>query len=143
MPETNAFIDCQQCLCLASRSAARSVTSLFDRHLRAHGLRATQFTLLASLVARGATPMVALARMLGMDRTTLTRNLALLESHGWCQTRLDENDARTHLVSATAKGRTLAQNAMPAWRKAQESLSGILGAADVAVLHRLAKLQLN
>jgi len=38
-----------QCLCLASRRAARAITRAFDKELRPHGLRATQFSLLAVL----------------------------------------------------------------------------------------------
>jgi DNA-binding MarR family transcriptional regulator len=138
MSDATVFADCRNCLCQASRSAARGVTSVFDRHLRPHGLRVTQFTILANLILRGATPVTALAEALGMDRTTLTRNLALLEHKGWIETRNDENDARTHLVSATAKGRAAANDALPAWREAQNTVAAMLGGADVAALRRLA-----
>jgi DNA-binding MarR family transcriptional regulator len=143
MNEMAAFADCPECLCQASRSAARSVTNVFDRHLRPHGLRVTQFTILANLILRGATPVTALAEALGMDRTTLTRNLSLLGQSSWVETRNDENDARTHLVSATAKGRAAANDALPAWREAQDSVAAMLGGADVAALRRLANAKLT
>lgn len=143
MTEAAAFADCRNCLCQASRSAARGVTNVFDRHLRPHGLRITQFTILANLILRGATPVTALAAALGVDRTTLTRNLALLERSGWVETRADENDARTHLVSVTAKGRAVANDALPAWRKAQAAVAARLGGADVAALRRLANAALT
>ncbi|MGA2493506.1 MAG: MarR family winged helix-turn-helix transcriptional regulator [Roseiarcus sp.] len=143
MTDVAAFADCRNCLCQASRSAARGVTSVFDRHLRPHGLRITQFTILANLILRGATPVTALAEALGADRTTLTRNLTLLMHNGWIETHVDENDARTHLVSATAKGRAVAQDALPAWRKAQNAVAAALGGADVAALRRLANATLT
>jgi DNA-binding MarR family transcriptional regulator len=143
MSDAAAFADCRNCLCQASRSAARGVTAVFDRHLRPHGLRVTQFTILANLILRGATPMTALAEALGADRTTLTRNLALLERNGWVETRTEESDARTHLVSATEKGRALANDALPDWRKAQAAVAAMLGVADAAALLRLANATLT
>jgi DNA-binding MarR family transcriptional regulator len=143
MDDIAAFSDCRNCLCSASRSAARGVTSVYDAHLRPHGLRITQFTILSNLVLRGATPVVALAKWLGVDRTTLTRNLSLLESNGWIKTRSDEDDARTHLVSLTAKGRAIARDALPAWREAQDSVVAAFGAADVAALYRLANTKMT
>lgn len=143
MEDIAAFADCRSCLCLASRSAARGITNVYDAGLRPHGLRITQFTILSNLVLRGATPVVALARLLGMDRTTLTRNLSLLEANGWIRTRCDEDDARTHLVSLTTKGRSIAREALPAWRKAQDAVAAALGAADIAALHRLANARMT
>jgi DNA-binding MarR family transcriptional regulator len=143
MSDAAAFADCRNCLCQASRNAARGVTAVFDRHLRPHGLRVTQFTILANLIIRGATPVTALAEALGADRTTLTRNLALLERNGWIEMRADDDDARTHLVVATAKGRAVAQDALPAWRKAQDAVAAALGGADVAALRRLANATLT
>jgi DNA-binding MarR family transcriptional regulator len=143
MSDASAFADCRNCLCQASRSAARGVTAVFDRHLRPHRLRVTQFTILANLILRGATPVTTLAEALGADRTTLTRNLALLERNGWVETRTDENDARTHLISATATGRAVASEALPAWRAAQVAVAAMLGVADVAALRRLANATLT
>ena len=87
--------------------------------------------------------MTALAGALGVDRTTVTRNLALLEHNGWVETRADENDARTHLISATAKGRAVANDALPAWREAQNAVAATLGDTDVAALRRLANATLT
>ena len=143
MTNPAAFADCPNCLCQASRSAARGVTAVFDRHLAACGMRITQFTILANLVLRGATPITVLAEALGVDRTTLTRNLALVEREGWIATRADRDDARTHLVSITAKGRVAAEAALPAWRAAQAAVAAALGGADVAALLRLASAQFS
>jgi len=74
---------CTQCHCLAARRRARAVTRHFEAALRRHGLRATQFSILAALALGGAMKMGALARRLGLERTTLTRSAALLERDGW------------------------------------------------------------
>ena len=74
------LIECADCLCLASRRAARRITRVYDRELRPYGLRVTQFTVLVMLSLRGALTISELAKALGAERTTLTRNLALIEA---------------------------------------------------------------
>ena len=135
-PDLRASADC---LCLASRRAARTITRAFDRHLRPHKIRATQFTLLAMLELRGPTPIGELAEALGMERTTLTRNLALLEAERWVDIRPDKDDARSRIVAIAAKGRAMVATALPAWRKAQGAATASIGTAGVAALHSLAQ----
>jgi DNA-binding MarR family transcriptional regulator len=79
-----------------------------------------------------------LAEFLGIDRTTLTRNLALVESKGWVDIR-PGNDARSRVVAATQKGRAAVMAAMPAWRKAQQGASAAIGRGGVDALHALAR----
>jgi DNA-binding MarR family transcriptional regulator len=143
MSDTAAFSECRDCYCQGSRSAARAITAVYDRHLRPHRLRSTQFTILTTLVLRGPTPITALAKSLGTDRTTLTRNLSLLETKGWVQVRLDGADARSRLVSVTSKGRAVAHAALPAWREAQTLVARAIGAAGATALHRLANTRLT
>lgn len=136
------FADCRDCYCLASRMAARSITAVYDGELRPYGLRITQFSVLAMLVLAGALPITALAKALGLDRTTLTRNLAPLESKGWVRVRPDASDARTRVVSVTPAGEGVARKALPGWRRAQQAVAGAIGPAGGAALHRLASTRL-
>jgi hypothetical protein len=69
---------CVHCRCLAARRIARAITRHFEARLRPHGLRATQFSILAVLALAGPMPMRKLAARLGLERTTLTRSAALL-----------------------------------------------------------------
>jgi DNA-binding MarR family transcriptional regulator len=131
--------ECRDCLGMASRRAARGITAVYDRHLRAHGVRVSQFTILTNLMMRGGMPITALAKVLGMDRTTLTRNVAVLAANGWAETRTDDEDARAHVVSVTDKGRAIVREALPAWRTAQASVADAFGPTGVAALRRLAE----
>src|SRR4029077_11096680 len=70
---------CTQCHCLAARRRARAITRHFEAELRPHGLRATQFSILAALALAGTLPMGELAELLGLERTTLTRAATLLD----------------------------------------------------------------
>lgn len=127
-----------RCLCLAARRAARTITREFDQALRAHDLRATQFTLLSTLQIAGPLSIGALAEILAADRTTMTRNLALVEKRGLVDVQPDKNDARSRIAAISATGKTLLREAMPTWRRVQDELTGNLGEPAAAGLRRLA-----
>jgi DNA-binding MarR family transcriptional regulator len=110
---------CRYCHCLAVRRRAREITRTFDEKLRPHGLRATQFSVLAALALKGPTPISELADVLGLERTTLTRSAALLEQNGWVAAARPE-DAREHPLRLTRAGRARLGRAFPAWKEAQE-----------------------
>ena len=127
------FRDCQRCLCSGLRRAARLVTQHYDRHLRPAGLRVTQFTLLAMLAQTGPLPIGRLASGLGLERTTLTRNLGPLEAKGWVAIK-EEQDRRVHSVAITSKGRAAARAAQPFWRKAQATAGAKVAALRLGEL---------
>jgi DNA-binding MarR family transcriptional regulator len=80
---TTNLIECADCLCLASRRAARRITRIYDPELRPYGLRVTQFTVPVMLSLRSTMTIGELAEALGAERPTLTRNLALIEALSW------------------------------------------------------------
>lgn len=125
------------CLCLASRKAARAITRHYERHLRPHGLRATQFSVLAVLAVAGPKTVGALASVLATERTTLTRNLSILEGRALIASAAGR-DARARVVSITRRGRATLARAFPAWKRAQEALAGAIGPAAALSLRRLA-----
>lgn len=103
--------------------------------MRGTGLRASQFTLLVVLTRAGdAVPMSRLAALLGVERTTLTRNLRPLEAKRYLSIRTSE-DQRVRRVAITERGRAAAASALPAWRKAQATVGKHV---DHAALHALA-----
>lgn len=114
------------CVCFNLRRASRMVSQLFDGILRPSGLRITQFTLMVAISLRGSTPIQELAEILGMDRTTLTRNLKGLEEAGIVSVAVG-TDRRSRLVSLTPKGERALDDAMPAWRQAQQRAVETLG----------------
>ncbi len=114
------------CTCFNLRKAARAVTQLYDERLRQAGLRATQFTLLMALRGLGEMTLSGLAERAVMDRTTLTRNLKLLERRGLVRVRTGE-DRRERRVSLTAKGEQALAEAFPRWDEAQAEMVDGLG----------------
>ena len=72
----------ENCVCFNLRWVTRKVTQFFDAEMRRHGIRPTQGTILAALNARDSWSMAELSDWLGMDRTTLVRNLRPLQRDG-------------------------------------------------------------
>lgn len=131
--DPSAFAACRQCACSALRRASRAVTQHYEACFRGTGLRATQFTLLATLIQTGPLPMGLLAGRLGLERTSLTRNLSPLQKRGLVAIAGGE-DQRVRRVAITAKGKAAAVAALPAWRRAQSSVGRVLGRLDVRPL---------
>jgi DNA-binding MarR family transcriptional regulator len=124
------------CCCFHLRRATRAVTQLYDEALRPAGIRATQLALLSLLRERSPVNIVELSEMLGVDRTTLTRNLGPLERDGLLDIAPGA-DRRTREVSITAAGRERVVVAAPLWRAAQDTLQERLGDRFPEVLDTL------
>ena len=114
------FSDTRQCACAAARRKSRELTRFYERAMRGSGLRGPQFTLLATLIQTGPIPTTRLADFLGLERTTLTRNLGPLLRDGHVAIE-DGADRRVHKVTITAKGVAAAERAFPFWRRAQDA----------------------
>jgi DNA-binding MarR family transcriptional regulator len=144
MPEsdTTDYMAAAGCFCLASRQAARKITRLYDFHMQGSGIRATQFTILSQLMLRGEMPLGKLAGLLAMERTTLTRNLALLETQKWISTKSGE-DPRARIIAITARGRGIVRRSFPYWTKAQAEAGKRLGADGRAALKVLGSRSLE
>jgi DNA-binding MarR family transcriptional regulator len=126
--------DLSACICNKTRVAARVVTRVYDEALRPTGLRATQFALLVTLGNDGAMSIAALAKLMAMDRSTLTRNLRPLEAEGLVA-RGDEGWRRRRSVAITAKGRASLRQGLPLWRSAQSEVLRKLGPSSWSLVH--------
>ena len=111
------FLACRGCACWRLRQASRAVTRHYERALRRRGLRATQ---------TGPLTVSELAAKLGVERTTLTRNLRPLKAKRFLHTLTTETDQRMRRVELTAAGRAAAAKALPAWQRAHASVAPIL-----------------
>jgi DNA-binding MarR family transcriptional regulator len=127
------------CACQKARIAARAVTRAYDEALRSTGLRSTQFTVLVAASVAGGIPLGQLAVILGLERTTLTRNLTALEKQGLI--RIARVDGRTRKVVISPVGADRLEKALPLWNRAQQTLRGKLGEQEWSAIHTsLAKL---
>ncbi len=137
LQEQAKAVEMAACTCFNLRKATRAITQLYDDSLRPSGLRVTQFSLLTAIWIMGEVSITRLAEEAVMDRTTLARNLDLLETQGLIRIQAGE-DARVREVSLTPAGHGSLMAAFPYWKKAQALVTKNLGAGRVN--HLLADL---
>ncbi|HVP66181.1 MAG TPA: MarR family winged helix-turn-helix transcriptional regulator [Anaeromyxobacteraceae bacterium] len=121
------------CYCANARRAALALTATYDEALAPHGLKVTQFSLLRAVARGGAPNLTALEEATGLDRSTLGRNLRILEARGLVSLSpgVDQRDRVTTLSPA---GRARVRAAAKTWAGVQDSIARALGAdADLFV----------
>jgi len=114
----------RECACIRVRRASRAVTRSFDEAVRPLGIKATQFALLVAVSERSCASTTEHAERLGMERTTMVRNLQLLEKQGYIKSQLD---GLRRIPALTRLGREILMKALPLWRAAQDRLRADLG----------------
>ena len=117
----------RMCACDQLRRATRRVTQLYDNGLAASGLKATQLPIFVGLGSEGDLPLSVFADKLALDRTTLTRNLKVLEDRGLIRTYEHEDDARVRMVSITLEGSAMLKGALDRWTEVQEQVEKRFG----------------
>lgn len=125
-----------ECYCTHARRAAGRLTAFYDEALAPAGLRVTQFSLMRAVVRLERPTISGLAEATGLDRSTLGRNLRVLQRQGLLQLGPGA-DERTRVVSLSEAGEAMIDAAMPHWRRAQERIEAVLGQESQARLKRL------
>lgn len=121
------------CLCTNLRRASRGVSRHYDGALEGFGINVAQYSLLCNLKRLDQPSISTLAEAMGLDRSTLGRNLRVLEGEGLV--KLAEGaDLRNRLVYLTEAGEARLMAALPAWEAAQQRLVERLGEGKRALL---------
>lgn len=131
------------CLCLHLQRAARALARRFDAILAPAGLTNGQFSVLMALNRPEPPPLGAVARLLAMDRTTLTACLKPLERRGLVAAMPDPADRRSRRLALTAEGQAALIRAVPLWEagiaQAQAALGTLSPQATIGALAALAR----
>jgi DNA-binding MarR family transcriptional regulator len=109
-----------------SRLAARRITQFFDREMAGCGLSLAQLGLMAQIAAASDDTLGALAARMGLEQSTLSRNLQTLESEGLVEIANVEGDLRRRIAWLTDAGAERLEAAIPMWRKAHAKLDELL-----------------
>ena len=72
----------KSCICFNLRKATRRVTRFYDAVLKTSDLKVTQLTLLTAVRISEQVTIKRLAKIMAMDRTTLSRNVSVLNRKG-------------------------------------------------------------
>lgn len=118
-----------QCVCAATRRAARCVTQLYDLVLAPVGLKATQFVALQAIDSHGEIAQFELAREYAVAVETLSRRFSTLRKAGWIQVRITQ-DHNARRYSLTPEGKRVLETATPYWVRAQNRLADVLGSEE-------------
>jgi DNA-binding MarR family transcriptional regulator len=134
------------CTCLRLRRTTRRVTQIYDQLMEPAKVTANQFGLLSFLYGVAAAgkvnglPMGVLAERIGMDATTLNRNLKRLEEQELVASGADPDDRRVRTVRITDTGAARLREAVPYWRQAQTKVEETLGLQATVSLNGLLDL---
>lgn len=123
------------CACNQLRRATRAITALYESALAPSGLKATQLPILVALGSAGDLSVSTLADALALDRTTLTRNLRVLEGRGVVRTGESDDDARVRMVSLTLEGSDLLASALLRWEEMQAAVEQQFGRERLEALY--------
>jgi DNA-binding MarR family transcriptional regulator len=133
MNECERLLKARDCTNTRMRRAARAVSDFYNVIMEPAGLHANQFTLLIPAYLAQDLTISQLAQLAGLDRTTLARNLKVLEERGLIRLRPGD-DQRTRVIGITDLGRQTLLEALPLWEKAQQQISDYLGQTQLAGL---------
>jgi DNA-binding MarR family transcriptional regulator len=106
-----------------ARLAARRITSFLNRRMRDSSLSLAQFGLMAQIAAARDGGLSELAQRTGLDQSTLSRNLQVLEAAGLVEIAADGADARRRAVRLTGKGARSLEAGLADWRRAHGELA--------------------
>ena len=130
--DARAVID--SCAGINVRLAARRITWFLEERMRGTALNIAQFGLMTHIAAAPDDTIGALAERCGLDQSTLSRNLRLLERDGLVEIVTAEKDLRRRAVWLTEKGASRLEAAMPVWRAAHAALAALIRPEQVRAL---------
>ena len=128
--------DLGPCICSQVRKLARKLSSLYDTVLAPEKLTVTQYSLLANIARAGQLLHTVLAEKVGMERTTLTRNLRPL-TRAKLVVATAGLDRRQRFLQLTTAGRRKLIRCLPLWEKAQRQFLSHIGSGPMQDLRML------
>jgi len=96
------------------RRAHQIVAALFDEAAAELGITTTQYSVLYALRVRPAIDQISLCELIGIDRSTATLVLRLLETNGLIERKADPEDGRRKQLTLSPAGFRMLQRAEPA-----------------------------
>jgi len=124
------------CYCITLRKASRRVTALYDEALAPFGINIAQFSALRTIKRNAPISLTDLGHKMELDRSTVGRNMKVLERMGLVAFSTGE-DQREAVLSLSPEGATLVETARPIWDEIQERLESRLGSEHARQLSEL------
>ena len=125
------------CYCTNLRLAARKLSAIYDTALEPFGINIAQYFLLRTIRNKQPVSLTEVGLHAELDRSTVGRNVRVLERMGLVQTRRSETDQREAQVSLSSDGSALMRDAEPIWESCQHRFVRRLGRDKADVLSAL------
>jgi DNA-binding MarR family transcriptional regulator len=122
------------CFALHARMTARLLSRTYEAALRPLGLKLPQFGILGAIGHGTTASETVLADRLGLERTTLVRNLKVLAENGWIEPLTGDGRGLRHRL--TPAGQAILEAAIPLWQNAQDQLEAKLKDTDAEEARR-------
>ena len=116
----------RHCVCAHVRKASRALTVFYDRFIAPSGIRVTQLSLLMNIRRLEYATITRLSETMLMDKTTLTRNVRVLEKKGLIRIQAGE-DQRVKRIEPTDVGIEVMTKARALWFEAQKDIVEKMG----------------
>ena len=126
------------CHCINTRRAANAITEFYDRLLKPCGLSVSQFSLLLNLERLGEANASRLARYVGLERSTIVRNIKQLARNNLVEDA-PGSTSRNHLTRVTDTGKAAVQCGLPLWEQAQQEIDARVGSERLEVFQDILK----
>lgn len=123
-----------QCFCTSLRNATRRVAALYDEALEPVGVNIAQFALLRAVARGEPVALTELGRRTELDRSTVGRNVRVLERQGLVTLSRGAEDQREASVSLSEGGRCALESGAPLWEGVQTKIEARLGAGGASAL---------
>jgi DNA-binding MarR family transcriptional regulator len=115
------------------------MTEIYDRALAPSGLKITMFRVLRRLSDAGSPTITELAELVELDRSSLSRNLKILERDGLVYFK-GSDDERSKVVQLTPAGKAALKKALPLWLKVQARMKLEIGEEQDSILAIMSKI---
>jgi DNA-binding MarR family transcriptional regulator len=126
----------RECIAVRVRLINRVISALYDEALRPFGLRISQANILVAVANMPEARPAHVARILRIEKSTLSRDLDLLKRNGWLQSD-PPTGGPNQTVGLTREGKRLLTRIKPSWERAQAKAKLLLGDDGAAALLEL------
>jgi DNA-binding MarR family transcriptional regulator len=128
----------EQCLAVRIRMLNRTISNIYDEALRPAGITVGQLNILVVIAERGSVAPGAVASLLNMEKSTVSRNVERMRRQGWLRVSPGES-GRGQSIALERSGRSLLKKVTPAWEQAQGRAAELLGPRGQGAIHQAAE----
>ena len=121
------------CYCTNLRRSANMLSDIYDACLKPSSVTVAQYYLLVNLSRLGSANITHWAQRVGLDRSTMVRNIKPLQTRGYVET----TEGRGKAFTLTPEGEHVLELAIPLWEHAHEKIQSALGDDDAQALLRM------